>query len=79
MVTVRLPTLRSRLDRASQRSVSAGAEVSGGEVSSPPRRVGRLGVRDHRDDGSAIGGLLVGTSLAVLIWGLVVALLVVLL
>lgn len=35
----------------------------------------RLGVRDHRDDGSAIAGLVVGLLLTLPVWALVVGLL----
>ncbi|MFN2495705.1 MAG: hypothetical protein ABR608_07340 [Pseudonocardiaceae bacterium] len=41
--------------------------------------VGQLGVRDHRDDGSAIGGLLAGLTLSILGWALFIGLLIVLL
>lgn len=79
MSTMWLSVQHSRLGRKDG-SVSRTRElVSTREVTGTGRRVGRLGMRDHRDDGSAIGGLLVGLVFAVLAWALIIALLVVLL
>ena len=74
MLAIRLSLLRPDLDRETQRSVP-----SGNEVTDAASLVGQLGVRDHRDDGSAIGGLLAGLTLSILVWALFIGLLIVLL
>jgi hypothetical protein len=74
MLAIRLPMLHTHPNRGSQPSVPLGSGVTG-----TVPRVDRFGGRDHRDDGSAIGGLLVGLGLAILTWVLIIALLTVLL
>ena len=74
MLAIRLPLLHPDLDRGPQHGVPAGSEVI-----DTVSRFGRLGVWDHRDDGSAIGGLLAGLILSILAWALFIGLLTVLL
>lgn len=72
MSTVWLPAERPRLNRKTQRDVTDEKGMTGSVIP----RIGQLATRDHRDDGSAIGGLLIGLTFGVLAWALIIALLV---
>lgn len=74
MHAIRLPTqLRRPLGAGPQPSVPPESTAA-----ALARRFGRLDARDHRDDGSMIGGLLIGLCVGILAWALVIILLVVL-
>ncbi|MGH8919643.1 MAG: hypothetical protein ACRD0H_15150 [Actinomycetes bacterium] len=47
----------------------------GSEPTAPGRRFDHLGARDHRDDGSLIGGLIIMLSVALPFWVMVIILL----
>lgn len=75
MHAARLPiSLHRSMGGATQHGV-----LPEGTATTAPRDVGRLGARDHRDDGSAIGGLLIGIGAGILVWALVATLFVLLL
>jgi len=72
MHAVRLPIpLHHPLGAGIQRSVPLESTVT--------TATSRLDVRDHRDDSSLIGGLLIALGLGILAWALIIALLWVLL
>lgn len=72
MQAIRLPMpLHALPRRETPQSASARSESAG-----PDHRCGRLASRDHRDDGSVIGGLIVMLAVALPLWAVIITLLV---
>ncbi|MGH3941390.1 MAG: hypothetical protein ACRDTG_22720 [Pseudonocardiaceae bacterium] len=67
MYAVRLPTPSQA--RSSLESVTVKSEPTG-----PAHRAERLAARDHRDDGSAIGGLVIMLAVALPLWVMMIIL-----